>query len=84
MLYHPHRILEELKTVENIDFKTFAEVYNHCYVVYVGIHLSDYYGELPLSVDINEFEEDLNGEDNIVRSENNSYNTGWKRKTLSF
>ena len=66
MLHHPHRILEELKTVEDIDFKTFVEVYDHCCVIYIGIYLLDYYRELPLPVDTDEFEEDPSGEDNMV------------------
>ena len=44
----------------------FIEIYNHCCIVYVGIHLSDYYGELFPPIDTDEFEEDPNGEDNIV------------------
>src|SRR6266566_5025043 len=69
MLYHPHRIFEELKTVEDTDFETFIEAYDHCCVVYVGIHPSDYYGELPPLVDTDEFEEDPSGEDNMVRGD---------------
>jgi len=69
MLYHPHRILKELKTVENTDFKTFAKTYNHCYIIYIDIHLSDYYRELPPPIDTDEFEEDPSGEDNIIRGD---------------
>ncbi len=55
-----------MKIVENIDFETFVEAYDHCCVVYVGIYPSDYYGEFPFLIDTDEFEEDLSGEDNIV------------------
>ncbi len=69
MLYHPHRIFEELKTVEDIDFETFAKTYDYYYIIYVGIHPSDYYRKFPLPVDTDEFEEDPNGEDNMVRGD---------------
>src|SRR6266699_5189272 len=69
MLYYPHHIFEELKTVENTDFETFVEIYDHCYVIYVGIYPSDYYKEFPSLVDTDEFEEDPNGEDNMVRGD---------------
>ncbi len=58
-----------MKTVKDIDFEIFVKVYDYCYVVYIDIYLSDYYKELFFLINIDEFEEDLNGEDNIVYSD---------------
>ena len=58
-----------MKTVKDIDFETFVEAYNHYCIIYIGIHPSDYYKELPSLINIDEFEEDPNGENNIVRGD---------------
>ena len=63
-----------MKTVENTNFKTFVKIYDHCYIIYIGIYPSDYYKELPPPIDINEFEENPNNEDNIIRN-------NWKKLT---
>lgn len=65
MLHHPHRSLEELKTVEGTEFDSFAAAYDHCCDVHPGLHPRDYYGELPPPPE-DEFEEQPNQEDDIV------------------
>ena len=69
MLYYLYYVFEELKTVEDIDFEMFIEVYDYCCIVYVDIYPSDYYKKFLFLIDIDEFEENLNGEDNIVYSD---------------
>lgn len=69
MLHHTHRSFDELLTVEDQTFESYAEAYMHCLNVHAGAHEDDYYRsfrelEHP-EPDENEEDIDEDGDDNI-------------------
>lgn len=64
-LHHPHRQVEELKTIEGVAFDTFAAAFTFCQEVHHSAHPDDYYANLPPAEDDN-FEDNAPQEDEMT------------------
>ena len=60
MLNYLHRLIKQLKKLNNIFFKTFTKVYNYYIKAYTSSYIDNYYNNILLATKDKGFKEELN------------------------